>query len=32
MAVGLAIAAMTLTLSMQQFAFLRIFRAQEFLT
>lgn len=32
MSVGLAIAAMTLTLSMQQFAFLRIFHAQEFLT
>ena len=32
MAVGLAIAAMTLTLAMQQFSFLRIFRAQEFLT
>lgn len=31
MTVGLAIAAMTLTLAMQQFAFLRIFRAQEFL-
>jgi len=32
MAVGLAIAAMTMTLAMQQFSFLRIFRAQEFLT
>jgi prepilin-type N-terminal cleavage/methylation domain-containing protein len=32
MAVGLAVAAMTLSLAMQQFSFLRIFRAQEFLT
>lgn len=32
MAIGLAVAAMTLSLAMQQFAFLRIFRAQEFLT
>jgi prepilin-type N-terminal cleavage/methylation domain-containing protein len=32
MAIGLAVAAMTLSLAMQQFSFLRIFRAQEFLT
>jgi len=32
MSIGLTVAAMTLALAMQQFAFLQIFRAQEFLT